>query len=167
MSAYAKDREWSDQFIDEIKRIVGPRLLIAAPLDVDRREAADLIVLRGRDMTIAARVRRAGYADAYPFDFTIRSARQSGAKTEMAKMVEGLGDWMFYGHASSQPGKLVRWWLIDLHVWRASLIRQGWDNLAVQKDNFDGTRFMVFDVRKFERRLILACSHPLDNEVAA
>lgn len=171
MSAYTKDRAWSDQYIPSIRRVVGPELLVVSPDEIDRTQAADLIVLRGRDMTIAARMRKAGYADRYPYDFTIRSHRESGAKTELAKFLEGWGDWMFYGHASTVPGVISRWWLIDLHIWRAALLQQGysggWKSLCTTQNNFDGTRFVAFDVRKFDPRILVASSHKLHAEAVA
>lgn len=162
--AYQSDREWSDQFIPTIRQIVGPHLLVPSPFEVDAREAADLIVLRARDMTIAARVRRSSYADKYPYEFTIRSKRDSGAKTEMAKLLEGWGDWMLYGHAAER-GHLSRWWLIDLHQWRERLLRAGyahsWRKFAIEKSNGDGTHFFAFDLRAFSPSILIAGSHEL------
>lgn len=151
MSAYQKDRVWSDRFIPEIKRIVGPYLLEPAPLEEDCKRATDLIILAARDKRIACRMRRPGYALKYPFDFTVRSHRDSGSETELSKLVNGYGDWMFYGHANDDETSISRWMLIDLHSWRAHLIR-GEDRKIVaphSKDNEDGTRFVAFDVRKF------------------
>ena len=71
------DKDWSDRFIPEIRRIVGPRLLVPSSLEVDRTQAVDLVVLRGRDMTLACRVRRPGFL-AYKDQFTIRCHRDSG-----------------------------------------------------------------------------------------
>lgn len=160
MSAYANDRQWSDQFIPAIRQIVGPHLLVESPMEVDCKQAADLIVLRARDMTIAARVRRAGYADRYPHEFTVRSRRDSGAKTEMAKLIDGWADWMFYGHAATNAGQVSRWMLIDLHAWRATLLKagysSGWKTFATMKSNGDGTHFLAFDVRKFPASLLVA-----------
>lgn len=168
--SYESDRQWSDQFIPEIRRIVGPHLLEPSSVEVDTRQAADLVVLLARNVTIAARVRRPGYADKYAHDFTIRSHRDSGAKTELAKLVEGWGDWMFYGHAAL-GATLIRWMLIDLHEWRKTLITSGWRHggwrhLAQQQSNRDGTHFLAFDIRKFPSALI-ASSHELLQEVAA
>lgn len=163
MSAYGTDREWSDQFLDTIRHIVGPHLLVPSPFEIDAKEAADLIVMKARDMTIAARVRRPGFADRYPYEFTIRSRRDSGAKTEMAKLMEGWGDWMLYGHAGSSYGELSRWWLIDLHQWRERLLRAGysggWRNFAIEKSNGDGTHFIAFDLRRFTPSILVAGSH--------
>ena len=163
--SYRKDREWSDQFIPRIKWIVGPHLLVPSQFEVDAKQAADLIVLRARDMTIAARIRRCGYAESYPYEFTIRSKRDSGAKTEMAKLLEGWGDWMLYGHAAEDPGLISRWWLIDLHQWRERLLRTGfsgsWRGFSTEKSNGDGTHFLAFDLRKFTPSILIDSSHEL------
>jgi hypothetical protein len=175
--SYAADRKWSDQYLQAIRCIVGPKLLVPAPLAVDMKEAADLIVLRARDMTIACRVRRPGYAARYPWQFTIRAQRDSGARTELAKIIDGWGDWMFYGHASKDPGAIDRWFLVDLHVWRAELARDAWRaaNGKPQRHapslqlipNGDGTHFAAFDVRRFPSDLLIASSHEVPYEKAA
>ncbi|WP_297754653.1 hypothetical protein [uncultured Shimia sp.] len=158
---YDINRRWSDQFIPDIKRIVGSHLLEAAPDPLDMKQATDLLMLDARDMRIAARVRRPGYAERYPHQFTIRSRVPSGAETELSKIVNGKGDWMFYGHASARQDGVEKWFLLDLNAFRAALIRQGpqglhWGN----KRNPDGTVFTWFDVRSFpsDPPLVVACS---------
>ena len=91
---YVEDREWSDLYIPAVKQIVGPLLLEETSFEVDTNQAADLIVMKARDMMIAARVRRPGYAERYPWEFTIRSYRDNGTKTEMQKIVDGFGDYV-------------------------------------------------------------------------
>ena len=71
----------------------------------------DLVILKARSMAIGVRVRRPGYAERFPGQFTIRSHRESGAKTELRKIVEGWGDWLFYGHADGSGG-ISDWLLI-------------------------------------------------------
>lgn len=149
--SYAVNRAWSDRFIPAIKRIVGFYLLVPAPLDVDRQEATDLVVMRGRSMMIAARVRRPGYVDKYPNDFTIRSEIDNGAKTELSKMTDGFGDWMFYGHAAKDGGEGIdRWMIVDLRAWRAQLIRNRGGIRMSKMSNGDGTHFVAFDVTSFD-----------------
>lgn len=148
---YDINRSWSDQFIPEIKRIVGAELLKVASNTLDQTQATDLVMLDAQDMRIAARVRRPGYAERYPHQFTIRSSLPSGAPTELNKIVNGYGDWMFYGHAD-RFGRLDCWWLIDLRSFRAALIRRrlnGAELLMGDQLNPDGTRFKWFDVRSF------------------
>lgn len=163
--SYQSDRSWSDQFLPQVRAIVGPHLLVPAPFELDAKEATDLMVLRARDMTIAVRLRRPGYADKYRYQFTIRSKRDSGSKTEMAKLLEGWGDWMLYGHVDD-AGSISTWWLIDLHLWRARLLREGyarpWRTLAIEQSNTDKqTHFMAFDLRVFQPSILVAGSHEL------
>lgn len=162
-TAYLINRHWSDRFIPEIRRIVGAHLLQIAPEYLDRVCATDLMMLDGRDMRIAARVRRHGYASRYPYDFTIRSRLPSGNSTELTKIVNGEGDWLFYGHANAEETGFDLWWLIDLRAFRAGLIRHaanGYPILSGDHRNADGTCFKWFDIRSFpnEPPLVLAAS---------
>lgn len=149
---YQMNRQWSDQFLPEIRRIVGAQLLQIAPDYLDQNHATDLMMLDGRDLRVAARVRRPGYASRYPYDFTLRSRVASGAMTELAKVVNGEGDWMFYGHASEDGRGIDLWWLIDLRAFRAALIRQATNGHRLRcgdRANADGTWFKWFDIRSF------------------
>jgi hypothetical protein len=168
MSAYVRDRAWSERFIPDIKNIVGPRLLVAADHHRDTKQATDLLIFVARDMRIAARVRRPGIADRYPWDFTIRAKRDTGAETELAKIVAGFGDWMFYGHADDAECSISRWLLIDLHRWRTwrEIRRIGFPDptLCGATPNGDGTYFAWYDVRTFPRdfgNIVIASSHAL------
>lgn len=127
-------------------------------------------MMKARDMMIAARVRRPGYAERYPWEFTIRSHRDNGTKTEMQKIVDGFGDWMFYGHAGIEPGEICRWFVIDLAKFRAGLIRNpggcGREIWWGEKSNNDGTHFCWFDVRKFPANILIKASHPVEIAMA-
>ncbi len=160
--SYLSDRRWSDIFIPAVKQIVGPLLLEVSSFDVDTKQAADMIVLNARDKAIAVRVRRPGYADRYPFEFTIRAERDSGTKTELEKIVDGFGDWMFYGHAQEDSVNINRWMVIDLHAWRAVLIRK--QAPCKKQNNGDGTHFVAFDVRDLPKNLLIASSFLLHPE---
>jgi hypothetical protein len=165
MRAYARDREFSDGFIPQIKAIVGPRLLCETPDEIDHHQAADLMVFTARDMRIAARVRRPGYAQNpdYRWQFTIRKERDSGAKTELEKILDGWGDWLFYGHSDAQQ-RIIVWWLLDLDAVRAAheQMRRGtFPRYAFgDRSNGDGTRFRWFDIREFpdHPRLVIESS---------
>ena len=118
MNCYTNNRNWSDRFLPEIKQLIGSYLLETAADPFDHIQATDLMMLDARDMRVAARVRRPGYAQRYPYQFTIRSAVASGAQTELSKIVNGNGDWMFYGHSNADQTGLEAWWLIDLRAFR-------------------------------------------------
>ena len=152
MNCYATNRNWSDRFLPEIKQLIGGHLLETSPDPFDHMEAPDLMMLDARDMRVAARVRRPGYARRYPHQFTIRSAVASGAQTELSKIVNGNGDWMFYGHSNTDQTGLEAWWLIDLRAFRAALIRNRVNAPQIvmgDQCNADGTRFKWFDLRSF------------------
>jgi hypothetical protein len=164
-----RDFDWQLRFLPTIRRLVGPWLLEPAPLDLDMAEATDLVMLGARDLRIGCRVRRrkddAGriYAERFPWDFTLRSKRDTGATTELEKITNGWGDLLFYGHeASEQSNDIERWFLINLASWRSHLMRRTvlW---GTDIPNGDGTYFRKWDVRDFTGPppICLAASHPI------
>ncbi len=163
--SYGSDRRWSDAFIPAIKHIVGPLLLEESSLEVDTQQAADLVILNARDKKIAARVRRHGYANSYGYEFTIRSKRDSGAKTELEKIVDGFGDWLFYGHADENGMDISRWMVVDLAYWRAALIRR--KAPYKKQSNGDGTHFVAFDVRELPSDVLIASSFKIEQKELA
>ncbi len=116
--AWKADKHWSDRFIPLIKPILGSYLIGEAPMAEDQEHNTDLIVLRMEPLRIACRVRRASYLASYGNEFTIRSNRPNGAKTEWDKLMEGWGDYFFYGFADKEETTLAKWTLGDLRVFR-------------------------------------------------
>jgi hypothetical protein len=151
---YAADRAFSDVFLPTIRQIVGPLLLVPTSVEVDRNEATDLIVLKARDMRIACRIRKRGYAVSFSRQITIRAKRDSGRETEFAKMRSGFADWMFYGHAGATAPDIDAWVIVDLDEFRRGLDRVAmsrleWLDCAGEISNGDGSQFYWFDLRKF------------------
>lgn len=163
---FTERRNWSQQFIPELSKIVGPFLLRPTTYHHDAKEATDLIMLNARDLRIACRVRREGYADRYPHDFTIRASNDTQYPTELEKIIKGFGDWMIYAHEGT-GGTLARWFIIDLDVFRAELIQDGYrdDRLlhrgAIPMENPDGSSFFAFDVRRLPPNGIIGSSHEI------
>lgn len=156
---YDLDRKWSDHWLPLVKQTLALYCIVETPDEIDRKQAADLMTIARR---IAVRLRRAGFLDAYRYEFTIRSRRDNGAGVELPKVLQGYGDWMFYAHADEQNGRLALWWLVDLHAFRIAIsgdhpIRSG------EKPNGDGTHFRWYDLRSFPAHLpiLVASSHPL------
>ena len=167
MNWWQSDKDWSDRFIPEIKQIVGPHLLVPSNLIEDQKQATDLKVLVARNLTIACRVRRPHYYPKYKSEFTIRYARDSGAKTEYQKLKDGWGDWMFYGFSDKPEKSLIFWCLLNLESWREQhdkpWIRSG------TTPNGDGTYFKWFDVRSFKSNppLVIASLEPIQQRQIA
>ena len=118
MNEWKDDKRWSDRFLVQIKRILGEHLLREPPVEEDAERNTDLIVLRMDAIRIACRIRRHAYLAEYPNDITIRSGRPSGAKTELTKIVEGWGDFLFYGFSDVAEANIERWRLCDLKAFR-------------------------------------------------
>lgn len=148
------DKQWSDRYVPAICQIIGPRLLVPAPIERDRNEGADLIVLTARNMTFAARMRRPGFVERYPYQFTVRDSRPTGTTTELEKIRQGFGDWFFYGHAGhGAEATIAAWLLLDLAQLRRFFERRPeWlshpDGVGRGTGrNWDGTTFRWFDAR--------------------
>lgn len=119
MVAWTTDKAWSDRFIPEIKRIVGEHLIAVPPAEEDMLRNTDLLSLAlPGQVRIACRVRKYAYLDLYPDEFTLRCSRPSGARTEIEKLLEGWGDYLFYGFAGADATELAAWLLADLSVFR-------------------------------------------------
>ena len=163
MIGFNKDKEFSDIFLPQICAIVGPLLLEPAPIEMDQTEATDLKILKARDLRIACRVRRGGYADCYPNDFTIRLERPSGAKTELAKILDGFCDLSFYGHAG-RGGAIDRYFVIDLDIFREALKQDqhgSYIKYSIQRNRDNSSSFIAFDIRSFPSWMLKKSSHPI------
>jgi hypothetical protein len=163
--SFEADYRWQDQFFEVVRTLIGPLNVDRAPRDEDTRQATDMMMLIQRDARVGCRIRRQQYAARYPWEFTIRSRRDTGAKTEFEKVVmEGFCDRIFYGFAAQpEPGPLSRWFYVNVAHFRGHLaspkhfqaIRWG------EKSNGDGTYFYHYDVRSFlpEPPILIAQSH--------
>jgi hypothetical protein len=153
---YATDRAWSDRFEEAIgvalRTVTAQHTVIRRSTRFeDTQHAADLMVLRTPDRAIACRMRRNDQLQ-YRGEFTIRSRRDTGEKTEAYKIFdEGWGDWFFYGF-EHDPGTLIidPWLVVDLHAMRKLYAdKEHWqklknDRTMEEKANGDGTYFWAF-----------------------
>ena len=167
MSGFRKDKIWSDKFIPIVKLIVGSHLLNVTSDEVDQNQASDLVTLNSNPTSIACRIRRHGWCLDFPTQFTLRSARDSGSKTELEKIVEGFGDWLFYAHSSITESGFDQWFLISLnnfrHHWtyNREAIKHG------AQPNGDGTHFEWFDLNSFPPvpSILIDSKYPLPKHI--
>jgi hypothetical protein len=170
MTDWLGDFDWQRKFSQEIRNIVGPRFVVEAPWELDIKQATDLMIFCARDariVQIGARMRRVKYLKLYPYDVTIRSARQSGVITELEKIIDGWLGWLFYGFAGDDTQTLItRWFIIDLNSWRSHVQRHKPEVWACAKKRLtkDGERFVAFNVKKLVMlglpNILFATSHP-------
>jgi hypothetical protein len=55
------------------------------------------------------------------FYWALRRKTRNVWPTGHCEIVNGKGDWMFYGHASATGADLDMWWLLDLRAFRFGL----------------------------------------------
>lgn len=118
----------------------------------DQQEGTDLIILGG-PQRIACRVRRPEFYPSYRFDFTIRSKRMSGAKTEWSKLMSEDESWRHvYIYAFSTKDDIISsYHIIDIPSFReyARYLK------PIEMDNHDGTFFYAFDVRRMPPQVVI------------
>lgn len=118
MPQWEKDKQETDLFLPMVKAICAAYVLSEAPLEEDREHNTDLMVLAADGLRIAVRIRTPRYWKLYPHDFTLRDSRPSGQLTEWAKVLQGFGDYFFYGFRSEEPPHLLAFGLLDLPTFR-------------------------------------------------
>lgn len=159
MSTWQEDKRWSDRYLTEIKSILGCHLIGEPPIEEDQEHNTDLIVLKMDPVRIGVRIRREEYYNKYPCEFTIRAGRPNGHKTELTKIVEGWGDYFFYGFGGEVS--LLKWTLCDLKVFRLWFNRQLYTGIkpGIAKDNHDNSsNFLAFKFTELPNEFVLASS---------
>jgi hypothetical protein len=161
MGDYGTDREWSDRFLPKVKAILGQHLIGAAPEEEDRKRNTDLIVLRMNPVRIAVRMRDPYYYRApWSEQFTIRTERPNGCKTELRKIIERWGDLFFYGFAGTM-GEVHAYTIVDLRLFRGwftktlSILMPG-EYPGEHLRNPDGTRFRSFNLSDLGPEAVVA-----------
>ncbi|MCL2306287.1 MAG: hypothetical protein FWC43_13160 [Planctomycetaceae bacterium] len=149
MSDWKDRKKWSDRFLPEIKRILGEHLIGEPPVEEDMLRNTDLTVLRLKEVRIACRVRTPEYYPRYANEFTIRSGYKDGVKTELPKIIEGWGDYFFYGFSDREEKRLCHWILGNLNALRLYINKRlyaGEKPWCAEMTNTDEekTKFVVF-----------------------
>ena len=167
MNGWRKDKQWSDQFLPEIKSILGQHL-ISEPSEVeDQKRNTDLMILRVDATRVGCRVRSTfnkwgeNQLNKYGSQFTIRAGRPSNHKTELTKIVEGWGNYFFYGFG--QEGSLDMWFLCDLNVFRLWYNKQLYSGVhpGIYNNNKDNSSyFLAFEWSWFPDNFIIAKKSP-------
>ena len=149
MSEWKQQKRWSDKFLPEIKRILGEYLIAEPPVEDDMERNTDLMVLRLDAVRIACRVRKYEYLKNYGHQFTIRYKTRNGNKTELTKIIEGWGNYFFYGFANETETKLHKWVLGDLSALRLHIGREFFKQKlpwCAECENKDGSVLVAFNV---------------------
>jgi hypothetical protein len=172
VSQWQADKRWSDRFLTQIKGILGVHLIGEPPLEEDAERNTDLMVLRMDAVRIGCRIRKHQYLGRYGGEFTIRAGRPSGVKTELTKIIEGWGDYFFYGFANDNETQLAYWTLADMRVFRrtyAKMLVQSQAGVVpgIAKANTDGSSsFAAFRWDQFPPEFVVGQSCPARRSAA-
>lgn len=139
--SWQNDKAWSDRFIPQIKRILGQHLIATADWRQDTRENSDLLVFECTPFRVACRIRRHAFLQTNPYEFTIRASRPSENKTELAKIMEGWGNFFFYGFSNKAETEVVNWFIGDLNIFRGAVVR----DIYRDKELFDRRKILNRD----------------------
>ena len=146
MQGWQQDKAWSDKFLDDIRSALGVHLFQEPPVKEDQQHNTDLIIFRSNDLRVGCRIRKHHYLK-FSDEITIRAGRPSGMKTEMTKIIEGWGDYFFYGFANKEETGLDKWIIGDLKAFRIWLFRTLYKNAgkipAKKQNNTDGSSFFL------------------------
>lgn len=162
------DKRWSNKFLPEIKSILGQLLLVEPSVEEDQERNTDLIVIKMETIRIACRVRRYDVyeKEEYRKQFTIRIGRPSGIKTELTKIIEGWGDYNFYGISDKEEKRLIHWILGNLNAFRIWHQRECLKNgkpPGIEKSNHDGSsEFRAYNYEEIDNFLI---AHSNNNHI--
>jgi hypothetical protein len=161
VKAWEADKVKSDVYIPTIKSILGQVLIGEAPAEEDAHRNTDLIVMKLDSVRVACRIRNKSYMARYGDEFTIRCSRPSGTKTEMAKIIEGWGDYFFYGFGQDYGSGLAAWKIGDLRVFRLwltkEIVRLKGDMPGFHKPNSDNSsNFRAFKWKDLPSDFVVA-----------
>jgi len=161
MADYARDRARSDKVMPDARWVLkiacGWETEVASDR-LDKEEATDLIA--NGIWRVAVRARSYGkFFVEYGHEFTIRSLRKNKQPTELAKILDGHGDWLLYGFLEGSEHRYFR--IINLMAFRCGIAEHGVDAFSDgdrpnPKDNGE-TFFRAFDVYEFRNRGIRVC----------
>lgn len=118
---WEEDKRITDPYLPMVKAICGAYVLAEPPVEEDREHNTDLMVLNMDGVRIAVRLRSPHYWKQvrYRDEFTIRDSRPRGKVTEFAKILQGFGEYFFYGFRTEKPPHLWGFGLLDLCKFRS------------------------------------------------
>lgn len=161
LKPWEKDKKWSDRFIRQIKMILSEYLISEASPEEDKLHNTDLIVFKMMPIRIACRIRKHRYLEKYKQEFTIRCSRPSGIETELSKIIQGWGDYFFYGFTDQLELEIISWRMIDLSKFRLYFNRYLYAKKEIgikQKNNDGSSDFWAFSIEEFPDDLVFAQS---------
>jgi len=140
--------------LSQIRMLLGDALIRESPPTEDMERNTDLMVLTAHDKRIACRVRTWRYFESYRGQFTLRCRSRYGLRTEIDKVMDGWGDYMFYGFEDYYERSIAAAVVLDLGVFRST------KTCGEYRKNTDTTGFLAYCITDFPQRLVVASYPP-------
>lgn len=154
MRSYEGDLNWQRRYNRKLQAIAvaaAPRHVRRGTWREDRHRNSDLVIHSSGDLSVACRLRRYEKWEDHWYEFTIRASRPHGTLTELAKALEGAGDYFLYGFGRLD-GEIPLWTFADLEVFRAVYE----PDMGREFENPDGSSsFYVFRWDEFPEDFII------------
>ena len=142
-------RELEMRFKDEIKYHIfrfmpklDSRYLLFKPSSEYEDSSLSYDAIFNSNFTLSIRIRR-NYALRYK-DITIRSKSKNGYKTEIDKIMEGMGQLYFYAYMNESETRLVKIRVVDIDVIRKMTLNNQFEQ---RKNKNDPTHFYVYSFK--------------------
>ena len=149
----ARRRIGGDRFRDQVIALVSRKgfQVSDSTRQQDMQEASDLL-LNGAGCALRIRAEKA--LQRWPDEFTIRAFRPGyGYDTEYRKIMDGCARHALYGFSDSND-EIVLMRLLDLDVFRRSLISDPERYDRDMQIGKDGVGYFVFNIREFPAELV-------------
>ena len=158
---WKQNKNWSDKYLTQIKRILGEHFIGEPPIKEDIHRNTDLMVLNMTGLRFGCRVRKEKYYENYKDEFTLRCKVYNGGKTELTKIIEGWGDYFFYGFANESC--VFHWKIGDMKEFRLWFSRRLAKNNGrvpgeLRSNHDKSSDFMVFRWPELPPKFIYAQS---------
>jgi hypothetical protein len=153
--SFENDFNWQRRYnrkLQSIAATAAPRTVRRGTWREDRHRNSDLVIHSSGDLSVACRLRRYEKWEHHWYEFTVRASRPRwGTTTELAKALEGAGDFFLYGFGRAD-GEIPLWTFADLEVFRAVYE----PTMGREFENPDGSSsFFVFRWDEFPGDFIL------------
>lgn len=157
---YYQQRRWSDGHMTKVRVAIANEILRTASEHLDQKEATDLEWISptgwGR-LHIAVRLRKHTYFHRFQNQITIRSKSRYGCVTELAKVLDGKSDLIFYAFLNEQETDFLKYTIGDLQVFRQWYRDcEAFGGLPVEKRNHDGSQFLAVDIDELPVNFVYA-----------
>jgi hypothetical protein len=146
--SYDIDRAIEDKFAGQIKSALANHFITKVEQD-DLERGRDFAIYYVEPFSVAVRLRRYDYFEAFSHQFTIRWSRPSGVRTEIDKIRDREVQYLFYGFLSPTQTYLIQYFIADLSKFGDQ------EPIKIVPNNPYDSELAVYDLSQFSSSFIV------------